>query len=68
MTNYKKIKNTSVEKKTVASRVCPFPEIECEDCVLARERHSKLECINGISYRNTYSIKQKSKIQMQTAL
>ena len=40
---------------TVASRVCPFPEIECEDCVLARERHSKLECINGISYRNTYN-------------
>lgn len=49
------MKNTSVEEKTTDSKVCPFPEIECKDCVLARKQHGKLECINGISFRNTYN-------------
>lgn len=55
MTNYNRRKNTIIEEKTTDSKVCPFPNIECEDCVLAKRRHRKLECINGISYRNTYN-------------
>lgn len=55
MTNYKRIKNASIEEKTQDSKVCPFPNTECEDCVLAKERHGRLECINGISYCNTYN-------------
>ena len=27
----------------------------CGECMFARERYGKLECINGISYRNTYN-------------
>lgn len=27
----------------------------CRECMFARERYGKLECINGISYRNTYN-------------
>lgn len=27
----------------------------CRECIFARERYGKLECINGISYRNTYN-------------
>ena len=53
MTNHNRIKNTSIEEKTTNSKVCPFLNIECEDCVLAKERHGRLEYINGISYRNT---------------
>lgn len=29
--------------------------VRCKDCKFARERYGKLECINGISYRNTYN-------------
>ena len=29
--------------------------VHCKDCLFARERYGKLECINGISYRNTYN-------------
>lgn len=29
--------------------------VHCKDCVFARKRYGKLECINGISYRNTYN-------------
>lgn len=49
MTNYKQIKNTSSEEKTMGIVV------HCKDCVFARKRYGKLECINGISYRNTYN-------------
>lgn len=29
--------------------------VHCKDCIFARERYGKLECINGISYCNTYN-------------
>lgn len=29
--------------------------VHCKDCVFARKRYGKLECINGINYRNTYN-------------
>ncbi len=29
--------------------------VYCKDCIFARERYGKLECINGISYCNTYN-------------
>lgn len=34
----------------------PAPPIgRCGDCLFAREKYGKLECINGLSYRNTYN-------------
>lgn len=33
----------------------PTAKCYCKDCVFARKRCGKLECINGISYRNTYN-------------
>lgn len=29
--------------------------VHCKDCIFARKRYGKLECINGINYRNTYN-------------
>lgn len=29
--------------------------VRCKDCIYARERYEKLECINGLSFRNTYN-------------
>ena len=29
--------------------------VKCKDCLYARERYGKLECINGLSFRNTYN-------------
>ena len=31
------------------------PVVRCRECMFARERYGKLECINGISYQNTYN-------------
>lgn len=42
----KQSQNTNIDTKII---------VHCKDCVFVRERYGKLECINGISYRNTYN-------------
>ena len=27
----------------------------CRECIFAREKYGKIECINGVSYQNTYN-------------
>lgn len=29
--------------------------VRCKDCIYATERYGHIECINGISYRNTWN-------------
>ena len=29
--------------------------VRCRDCVYAQEKYGHIECLNGISYRNTYN-------------
>ena len=31
------------------------PVIYCKDCLYSRERYGHLECIHGVSYRNTWN-------------
>ena len=31
------------------------PVVRCRDCVYAQEKYGHIECLNGISYRNTYN-------------
>lgn len=47
----KESRKSNSEEKTTAAAVVVY----CKDCVFARKRYGKLECINGISYRNTYN-------------
>lgn len=49
LSNKEREKDNS-EEKTIATAI-----VHCKDCIFARERYGKLECINGISYRNTYN-------------
>lgn len=46
----KESKRSNSEEKAIAEAV-----VYCKDCMFARERYGKLECINGISYCNTYN-------------
>lgn len=40
-------------------RKCPTVDavevVRCEDCLYSRERYGHLECIHGVSYRNTWN-------------
>lgn len=29
--------------------------VRCRECLYAREKYGHIECLNGISYRNTYN-------------
>ena len=31
------------------------PVVRCEDCLYSTERYGHLECIHGVSYRNTWN-------------
>ena len=31
------------------------PVVRCKDCLYSRERYGHLECIHGVSYRNTWN-------------
>lgn len=42
----KQSQNTNMDIKNI---------VYCKDCLFARERYNKIECINGISYCNTYN-------------
>ena len=48
-------------KKLIRSlaHCCPAadvaPVVRCEDCLYSTERYGHLECIHGVSYRNTWN-------------
>lgn len=31
------------------------PVVRCQECLYAQERYGHIECLHGISYRNTYN-------------
>ena len=43
---------TAIDKEPTADVV---PVVRCKDCLYAREIYGKLECIHGVSYRNSYN-------------
>lgn len=51
---YQPTKSILTKPPNKGSNVYPAV-VHCKDCLFARERYGKLECINGISYRNTYN-------------
>lgn len=38
-----------------APTINAVPVVRCRECVYAQEKYGHVECLNGISYRNTYN-------------
>ena len=52
---------TDTEKAKILTWILSQPTadvqevVRCKDCLYAQERYGHLECINGISYRNSWN-------------
>ena len=38
-----------------APTIDAVPVVRCKDCLYSTERYGHMECINGVSYRNTWN-------------